>query len=174
MTLNDITLRTLPPQLKRLATWVLLVLAIGYAHGLVFVNYTTGLTPRGIAERYRGNQAATVVQDEAAPAPEMKFEKTLAEILNIIHTHVIGMGSMFAISSLIFAFTSTVRGRWKRFLLIEPFVAIMTSFASMWLMWRVHPAFSWLLAISSGSMAVVFFVTVFISLRELRMKGENA
>lgn len=169
--MNDaITLRTLPPQLKQLARWLLVVLALGYAHGLVFVFVTTGITPRGAEERYRGNQAVIQQQSETAPMTEMKFEKSLSEILNIIHTHMIGMATMFAFSSVVFVFCSTVTGFWKKFLLIEPFIAIMTSFGSMWLMWKVHPSFSYLLLLSSGSMAVVFFITVALSLRELMMK----
>ena len=170
MSLNDITLRSLPPQIKRLTRWLLIVLAVGYTHGMVFVYVTTGVSPKGIEDRYRGNQAQVQQQADGAPVIEMKFEKSLSEILNIIHTHTISMAMLFAFTSLIFALTSTVRGGLKRFLLVEPFIAILTSFGSMWLMWKVHPAFSWLLMLSSGSMAVVFYVTVALSLRELMMK----
>ena len=168
--MNNITLRSLPPPVKQLARWLLVVLALGYAHGLVFVFVTTGVTPRGAEERYRGNQSTIQQQSDSAPMTEMKFEKSLSEVLNIVHTHMIGMATMFAFSSIVFVFCSTVTGLWKRFLLIEPFIAIVTSFAAMWLMWNVHPSFSLLLMFSSGSMAAVFFITVALSLRELMMK----
>lgn len=171
MNLNEITLGTLPKHLKQLAMWLLLVLAFGYSQGLAFVYFTTGVTPHGVEDRYRGNQTPQQQQQVEGAAPtEMKFEKSPAEMLNIVHTHVIGMCTMFAISSVIFAFSTSCTGFWKKFLLLEPFIAILTSFVSMWLMWKVNPAFSWLLTLSSGSMAVVFYITVVISLRELMRK----
>src|ERR1035437_10209114 len=118
MNLNEITLGTLPKHLKQLAMWLLLVLAFGYSQGLAFVYFTTGISPHGVEERYRGNQ--TQQTDSAAPT-EMKFEKSPAEMLNIVHTHVIGMCTMFAISSVIFAFSTSCTGFWKKFLLLEPF-----------------------------------------------------
>jgi hypothetical protein len=172
MDLNTITLRTLPPTLKTLARWALIVMAIGYAHGLLFVYHTTGVTPHGVEERYRGNQQQMQQNADAGNGEEMKFEKSLPEMLNIIHTHIISMGTMFCITSIVFAFCSIVSGRWKKFLLIEPFIAILTSFGSMWLMWKVNPIFSWLLMLSSGSMAVIFYITIYYSLRELMMKPE--
>ncbi|HZV13581.1 MAG TPA: hypothetical protein VFA55_10230, partial [Candidatus Kapabacteria bacterium] len=147
----------------------LIVMAIGYAHGLLFVYHTTGITPHGVEERYRGNQQQ-MQQNADPPQEEMKFEKSLPEMLNIIHTHIISMGTMFFITSIIFAFCSLVSGAWKKFLLVEPFIAILTSFGSMWLMWKVNPLFSWLLMLSSGSMAVVFYITIYYSFRELMMK----
>ena len=97
----------------------------------------------------------------------MKFEKSFAEMLNITHTHILAMASFMAFTALIFAFTSRPSSRLKSFLIVEPFVAIITSFASMWLMRYVHPSFSYLLTLSSGSMALCFYAMMFFSLREL-------
>ncbi len=189
MNLSEISLRNLPPLFKRFAAWTLVILGVGYAHGLVFIYNTTGLTHKGMIERYRGNQPEMSVSGDTTNQAtsqagggdvgsgsgsnnmeDMQFEKSLPEMLTIIHNHIIGMGEMFFISGFIFLFCSIAPKGWKRFLLIEPMAAILTTFGSMWLMWRVHPAFSWLLMLSSGSMAVVFYITIIYSLIELRMK----
>lgn len=184
MNLTNVTLRNLPPLFKKFAAWTLVVLGIGYAHGLLFIYHTTGLKPQGVIERYRGNQPMqqpgdTTTQDAGqlsgggdtgGAMQDMQFEKSFPEMLTIIHTHIVGMGELFFISGFIFLFCSSVPKGWKKFLLVEPFIAILTSFGSMWLMWRVHPLFSWLLMLSSGSMAIVFFITIIFSLLELRMK----
>ena len=47
-------------------------------------------------------------------------------------------------------------------------MALLTSFSAMWLMRYVDPAFSWLLTLSSGLMALTFYVQSFFILRELR------
>ena len=173
MNISTITLRNLPPLFKAFAAWTLVILGIGYAHGLLFIMNTTGMSQHGIVERYRGNQQEqpqNTSDSTGATMGEMKFEKSYPEILTIIHTHIIGMGEMFFISGFIFLFCSIVPRGLKKFLLIEPFAAILTTFGGMWLMWRVHPAFAWLLMISSGSMAVIFYITIIYCLIELRLK----
>lgn len=102
----------------------------------------------------------------------MKFEKSTAEMLNITHTHILSMASFFAIGATIFAFSTTLSSRWKSILVVEPFIAILTSFAAMLLMWRVHPAFTYLLMVSSVSMALCFYVMMAVSFLELiRTRG---
>jgi hypothetical protein len=44
----------------------------------------------------------------------------------------------------------------------------------MWLMWSVHPAFAWLLVVSSSTMAAAFYAQVFYILRDLRAAGRGA
>ena len=46
-------------------------------------------------------------------------------------------------------------------------MALLVSFTSMWLMRYVDPRFSWLLSLSSGLMALTFYVQSFLVLREL-------
>jgi hypothetical protein len=169
-----LTLSTLPKHLRQIALWLVITLTIGYTTGLVFVYHTTSLTPKGAQERYRGNQPA----EGAAPAPmaeepvgggeeEMKFEKSFAEMLNITHTHILAMASFFAFAAGIFSFSSKVRGRLKSFLIVEPFVAIVVSFSCLWLMRYVHPKFSYLLMLSSGTMALCFYIMMIVSFLEL-------
>jgi hypothetical protein len=200
--LDDITLGTLPLHLRQIALWLLTVLTVGYTVGLIFTYHTTSLTPKGVQERYRGNQpppgsdtASVVLREGALPGdssissgaaadtsasaatmtaeePEMKFEKSTAEMLNLSHTHILAMATFMAFSAGIFAFSRTLSPRWRSFLIVEPFVAILPSFGAMWLMRYLHPAYSYLLMASSASMACCFFVMNGVSILELlRARG---
>lgn len=172
---NGATLSTVSGPLRQIAIWLLVCLTIGYSTGLLFVYHTTGVTPAGVADRYRGNQPATT-GDPAQPIPtsdgaddgaELQFEKSFAEMLNITHTHILSMATFFALTAGVFAFAQRPSKRLRSFLIVEPFVAIVTSFFAMWLMRYVHNGFSYLLMLSSASMALCFYTMVALSLREL-------
>lgn len=154
--------RQLSPAVRTLGRWVTMVQIVGYTTGLLFVHHTTGMTPPGVAAQYRGADS-TVVTDAA-----MKFPKSYAEMLNITHTHLLSMAAIFVFSGLALALCERPTERWRRFLIAEPFVALLVSFSAMWLMRYVDGRFSWLLALSSGLMAVTFYVQSLLVLRELR------
>jgi hypothetical protein len=177
-----LTWRTLPAPLRTLARWLTIVQLVGYTVALLFVHHTTRLTPAGAAARYRGSEAAAGTPgasggdgaagaagaDEAGEAGEaMQFRKSYPEMLTNTHTHLLSMAAIFAFSGLALALCERPRGRWRRFLIAEPFVALLTSFSAMWLMWGVDARFSWLLVASSTLMALTFYVQSFWILREL-------
>jgi hypothetical protein len=153
--------RQVPPLFRALALWATITQVVGYTTGLIFIHHTTGMTPPGVAEQYRGNDT-TAVNDAA-----MKFPKSYPEMLNITHTHLLSMAVIFIVSGLAFALCQRPGLRWRRILLIEPFVALLVSFTSMWLMRYVDSRFSWLLTLSSGLMALTFYVQSIFVLREL-------
>jgi hypothetical protein len=157
--------RQMPPLFRALALWATIVQVVGYTTGLVFIHHTTGMTPPGVAEQYRGND--TTAASAAASDAAMKFPKSYPEMLNITHTHLLSMAVIFIVSGLAFALCQRPSLRWRRILVIEPFVALLVSFTSMWLMRYVDARFSWLLTLSSGLMAVTFYVQSFFVLREL-------
>lgn len=175
------SLRDVQGPLRQIAMWLLACLTIGYSTGLLFVANTTGITPAGIEGRYRGNQDAvdakrepgTSIDEAVSIEPqehddqELQFEKSYEEMLNITHTHILSMASFFALVAVVFAYASRPSRRMKMLLIVEPFVAIIVSFFAMWLMRYVDPAFSYLLMISSGSMAFCFYAMVLMSMREL-------
>ena len=154
--------RQVPPLFRALALWATIVQVVGYTTGLVFIHHTTGMTPPGVAEQYRGADSTAAVSDAA-----MKFPKSYQEMLNITHTHLLSMAVIFIVSGLAFALCQRPSLRWRKILVIEPFVALLVSFASMWLMRYVDARFAWLLTLSSGLMAVTFYVQSFFVLREL-------
>jgi hypothetical protein len=104
----------------------------------------------------------------------MQFPKTYSEMLTITHTHLLSMAAIFAFSGLALALCERPSEVWRRRLIVEPFVALLMSFASMWLMRYVDARFSWLLSLSSGIMAATFYVQSWFVLRELTGIGGDA
>jgi hypothetical protein len=154
--------------LRTLGRWVAIVQLVGYTTSLVFVWHTTRLVPAGVATRYRGANPDT-------SAGAMQFPKSLAEMLTITHTHLLSMAVIFVLTGLGVALCASVSGRWKRFLVAEPFVALLVSFSAMWLMRYVDGRFAWLLEASSALLAVTFYVQSYLILRDLhRVEREAA
>jgi hypothetical protein len=151
----------LPPAIRTLARWITIVQLVGYTTSLVFVWHTTGLVPPGVAGRYRGT-------DPEAGQGAMQFPKSFAEMLTITHTHLLGMAVIFVLTGLGVALCARLSARWKRFLIAEPFGALLVSFTAMWLMRYVDPRFAWLLEASSALLAVTFYTQSWLILRELR------
>jgi len=162
------TWRDASPALRAVGLWVTILQLVGYTTGLLYVRHTTGMTPPGVSEQYRGSDSTAVA--EAA----MKFPKSYAEMLNITHTHLLGMLVIFTLSGCALALCQRPSERWRRRLIVEPFIALLVSFSAMWLMRYVDARFSWLLTLSSGLMAVTFYVQSFFVLRELLDRREAA
>lgn len=160
MSAEGLSWSSVPAAVRTVARWITIVQLVGYTTSLVFVHHTTGLTPVGVASRYRGSPS------DAADAA-MQFPKSLAEMLTITHTHLLSMAVIFVFSGLAFALCARPSERTRRILIAEPFVALLVSFTAMWLMRYVDARFSWLLAVSSGIMALTFYVQSFFILREL-------
>ncbi len=162
--------RTVPPVFRCIGRWVTLVQLVGYTTALIYVWQTTRLVPAGIVAHYRGSEAV-----EGA----MQFPKSFSEMLSITHTHLLAMLVIFVLSGASLALCERVTEGRKRFLIIEPFVALLISFSAMWLMRYAHPRFSILLALSSTIMAVTFYLQSALVLRELglrevpRQRGER-
>ena len=159
--------RQLSPTLRALGLSMTVVQLVGYTTGLLFIHHTTGMTPPGVSAQYRGSDSTVVA--EAA----MKFPKSYAEMLNLTHTHLLSMAAIFVFSGLALALCERPAARWRRVLVVEPFVALLVSFSAMWLMRYVDDRFSWLLMLSSGLMAATFYVQSFFVLRELRALGRE-
>jgi hypothetical protein len=155
-----ITWDRLPATVRTVARWLTIVQAVGYTVSLVFVYHTTRMTPAGAAARYRGS-------DPAAAESAMQFPKSFGEMLTNTHTHLLAMAAIFAFSGLCLAFCRRPAERVRRWLIAEPFAALLVSFSAMWLMRYVDPRFSWLLIASSTTMAVTFYIQTFFIVREL-------
>lgn len=153
--------RQLSPALRSIGLSITIVQLVGYTTSLVFVRHTTGMTPPGVSAQYRGSDSTAVA--EAA----MKFPKSFAEMLTITHTHLFSMAAIFVFSGVALALCERPAERWRRLLVAEPFGALLVSFSAMWLMRYVDPRFSWLLILSSGVMALTFYVQSFFVIREL-------
>ena len=157
---RTLTWADLPAGLRAVARWVTIVQTVGYTTSLLFVWQTTRMTPAGISEHYRG-------ADPAASEGAMNFPKSFTEMLTITHAHLLSMAVIFALSGAILALCSRPGSRVRALLIVEPFGALLVSFSAMWLMRYVDPRFSWLLALSSGIMALTFYLQSWWNLREL-------
>jgi hypothetical protein len=153
---------SLPAPVRTLGRWITIVQLVGYTTSLVFVWHTTRLAPSRVATRYRG---AAV---DSLGAEPMHFPKSFGEMLTITHTHVLSMAVILVLTGLGVALCSRPSERWRRFLIAEPFGALLVSFSAIWLMRYVHPHFAWLLEASSTVLAITFYVQSFLILRELR------
>jgi hypothetical protein len=182
-------LRNLPREAKLFAALIMVVLGVGYTHALAYVFLTTRAVPKGIEQRYRGTESAsttsapsTLSSEEAedttkAVIPktetvtgELQYEKSLAEMLNIIHTHILTMTFIFALSGVLTLMTDSLSRGLRKFVVIEPFVGILATFAGLWLMRYVHPVFSWLVSLSGTLMALAFAGQCWALWKEIRLK----
>ena len=142
-------LRTLPVYARSVIIAFVLVGAVGYSAGLAYVAYNTGMRSEGIEAHYHGNEE------------ELKFGKSAAEMLNIVHSHLLGMGTLFFAVAVLYL-CSDASPRWKRFWATETILALLTTFGSLWLIaigltwavWIIYPS-SILMLCGYGWMSIV-------------------
>jgi len=130
-----------PAHWRWFAAVFILVGLTGYAAGLVFVYHNTGLEPDGVADHYHGNEEA------------MRFGKSTGEMLEIVHTHLLGMGVLFFAVGGLFSF-STAGERLKRILMVETMFSLLTTFGGLWLVASGQRAWLYLVYPSSILMVI--------------------
>jgi hypothetical protein len=193
-------LRNLPREAKLFAALIMTVLGVGYTHALAYVYETTHIVPRGIEERYRGSAAneelelrseelknnsslsSEELEDSASAhvtstptstrsvTGEIQYQKSLAEMLNIIHTHILTMTFIFALSGFITLMTDSLRPGLRKFCVVEPFIGILITFAGLWATRYLHPSFSWLVSLSGTAMALAFLGQCIAVIKEVKSK----
>lgn len=166
-TVESLTLRTLPPAVRRLALAFLLTVTVGFTLGVFFVDHTTKSKPSGIAERYRGSESMGVDIEQLPADHDIQYEKSASEILNITHTHILSLGMLFLLVGGIFSLATGIPPALKSFLVIEPFVSLLLTFGGMYLLRYHHPAWSWMIAASGALMTACFYAMIVISVRQL-------
>ena len=155
------TWATVPRAVRTLGRWLTIVQLVGYTTSLVFVWHTTRLVPTDVASRYRGEGIDTLATGA------MQFPKSFGEMLTITHTHLLSMAVIFVLTGVGIALCTRPSERWRRFLIAEPFCALLVSFSAMWLMRYADRHFAWLLEASSAILAITFYVQSFLILREI-------
>jgi hypothetical protein len=149
------------PPLRFLALGFVLLVDMGVAAGLALVALTTGATRQGIADRFRGSDAAAVESGVAE-----QFAKPLFDMLLTTHNHVIPFALIFLALGFLLACAEWPRGRLKNWLVLEPFIATFTTFGGLWLMRYVHHAFLYWVLFSSTLLYVGFYFASLCILRE--------
>jgi hypothetical protein len=157
---SDWTLRKADTGIRLFLTAFLIVLTCGYAAGLIFVKHTTRGSSDGLVEEYRGSP-------DVVAADEIKYEKSLSEMMTLLHNHLLSLALVFLLLGSIFYFNSIITGPVRTLLMVEPFVAILTTFGGIFLMRFVSAHFSWLVILSGASMMFCFVSMVIISLVDL-------
>ncbi len=130
-----IRIRELPLYLRAPIAAFILVGLVGYAAGLVFVSYNTGMRASGISDHYHGNEE------------ELKFGKSAAEMLNIVHSHLLGMGVLFFAISILYTMTDC-SPKSKTFWATETILTLLSTFGALWLIalgmkwavWIIYPS----------------------------------
>lgn len=153
-----------PEQLKKMIAALLLSLTFGVLIGLGFLYYTTSYSTKGAIERYNGSE----VSEEFGIAEN--YPKPISEIFITTHNHIIAFTLIFTVIAFIFYFSSLVNNGFKTFLLVEPFISIIISFGSLWLMRFVNPNFVFLMAVSSTLIYLSYFTMVSLILYEIFFK----
>jgi hypothetical protein len=157
-------LRNADITLKLFITAFLVVLTIGYAIGLFFVEHQTSFTPRGVQEQFLGNEES---------AQEIRYAKSANEMFVFMHNHILSMSLVFLALNTLFYFSSAPP-KLKVVLMVEPFAAILTTFGGIALVRYVSDAWSWLVVISGVSLFVSYVVIVGMILRDLWLQGNSA
>ena len=137
---------------------------LGILIGIGYIYFTTSLNPEGTVEHYNGSE---VIDDEI---PE-EFPKSLESMILNTHAHVNSFAIISLLIGAIFYFNSIIVNKMKLFLLIEPFISIIITFSSMWLMRYIDESFVYILIISSLLMYLCWSIMVLVSFYELIKKN---
>ena len=150
-------LQTLDSSLKKLLIYYLITLGIGFSLGVLYVYLNSEFSSSGMIEQYVGNN------DEWEP----KLPKTLQDLVSHTHEHITMFAIIFLSLALIFAYNNTIKGFWKRFLMLEPFVSIIITFGGFFVIRYITTNFSYIIMISSSIMYICFYIMLFVCLYEL-------
>ena len=120
-------LHTLPKSLRRALTVFLLALSFGYVSGLDMLKNTTDFKAEGVEKNVLGNEIDT-------EAEQLYFKMSERELQGIIHSHVVSLAVLFLILSVMLYFSSYNNGI-KNFLMLEPTISLVVTFAGLWLLW---------------------------------------
>ena len=151
-----------PKEVKGLIFAFIITLSIGFYSGIRFVNDTSKSNPQGIEERYLGNE-------ENDTATTMQFKKSKAEIMTLVHNHILSLSVIFFLLGGLVA-TTGVNKKLKLFLMIEPFISILFTFGGIYLMWSGIIWFKYVIMVSGMLMTLTFLLSTFFILRALLIK----
>ena len=157
-------LHELDKPLKNFISVFIIVLTVGVLIGLVYVSTNTQSTASGLSEHYRGTE---VVDDLDVPE---KYPKAFSAMLLNTHSHILSFAVIFLAIGAIFYFNTTINGSMKSFLMIEPLIATLVTFGSLWGLRYVSPHFSYVVVISGILMYSSYFIMVGVILYETLFK----
>ncbi|MDC3395264.1 hypothetical protein OAX10_02810 [Flavobacteriales bacterium] len=152
-------LHTLPKSLRHTLTVFLLALSFGYFSGLDLLNHTTDFKVAGVEQNVLGNE----IDEEA---DELHFKMSERALQGLIHSHVISLGMLFLILSIIMCFSSYNEGI-KYFLMLEPMVSLVVTFGGLWLLWSGVFWMKYIIMISGIMMHLSLVAIILLLLKDL-------
>ena len=150
-------INSLDTNLKKLLTYYLFTIGIGFSLGVLYVYLNSEFSNTGMIEQYIGNN------DEWEP----KLPKTLKDLISHTHEHITMFSIIFLSIGVIFSYNSVIKGFWKSFLILEPFISIIITFGVFFIIRYITTAFSYVIIISSFLMYICFYIMLFVCLYEL-------
>lgn len=150
-------INSLDTNLKKLLTYYLFTIGIGFSLGVLYVYLNSEFSNTGMVAQYVGNN------DEWEP----KLPKTLKDLVSHTHEHITMFSIIFLSLGLIFSYNSIIRGFWKSFLILEPFISIIITFGGFFIIRYITTTFSYFIIISSFLMYICFYIMLFVCLYEL-------
>jgi len=159
------TIYQFPKEIKALIMAFICTLSIGFYSGISFVRTTTNTNPKGIEERYLGNES-----DENAS--KMLFKKSEGEIMTTVHSHILSLSVIFFLVALLLA-TTDIPEKIKLFLMIEPFISLVLTFGGIYLLWKEITWMKYVIMISGFLMTANYTISIFMILRGLLKKKKR-
>jgi len=149
-------------EVKLLIFAFICTLSIGFYGGITFVRETTHTAPKGIEQRYLGNE-----NDENAT--KMMFKKSKGEVLTMVHNHILSLSVIFFLLGGILA-TTSISKKLQLSLMIEPFVSIILTFGGIYLLWSGILWMKYIIMISGFLMTLSFGLSTLIIIKQLVKK----
>ena len=150
-------INSLDTNLKKLLTYYLFTIGIGFSLGVLYVYLNSEFSNTGMVEQYVGNN------NEWEP----KLPKTLKDLVSHAHEHITMFSIIFLSIGVIFSYNSVIKGFWKSFLILEPFISIIITFGGFFVIRYITTTFSYVIIFSSFLMYICFYIMLFICLYEL-------
>ena len=160
----NVKLKNLKKELKATLFVFLLALSFGYISGFNLLDHSTDLTTSGIERNILGSEL-----DDNSDALYFKMSKS--QLYTIIHTHTITLGLVFLSLSLLL-FVSSYKTNLKHFLMIEPFISLIVTFAGLWFLWHGFIWVKYIIMISGFLMHISFLLIILLLCRELCLSRE--
>lgn len=152
------TISQFSKELRLLITAFVITLNIGFFTGINFVNETSKFQPDGIETNYLGNE-------NIENADVMQFKKPKKEILTLVHNHILSMSIIFLLLGVLLTYAS-INKKWKRILILEPFVSIILTFGGIYVLWTGILWFKYVIMISGLALTLSFVLSSFFILKE--------
>lgn len=131
--------------------YVMMVLAVGV--GVMNYKVRTGLTVRGTAEWYLGNEDAT------GEVSQLLFPKSTRELLDVTHPHLFEEGLIIFVLCHLYGLAK-VRERRKRVVYLLAFFAVILDTGVPWLTRFVSPIFAPVHLASTALLTVMFAILI--------------